>query len=83
MRRGGVPLLVPAFLAALSLPGCVSEQVADVAHDVLTLRSGTMSELKARRGQGPFRIYKVPPVEMLGVLATACGKAVGQRGFIR
>jgi hypothetical protein len=47
---------------------------------VLTLRNGTMSELKARRGQGPFRIYQVPPVEMLGVVATACGKAVGQRG---
>ena len=81
MRRARAGSLLAALaLAPLGLAGCVSEDVAESAQDVLTLRSGTMSGLRARRGQGPFHDYDVAPVEMLGVVASACGKAVGQRG---
>jgi hypothetical protein len=47
-----------AFLAG----GCSSDpddQVSQVAKDVLTLKTGTVSELKAQRGAGPFREYPV------------------------
>jgi hypothetical protein len=48
---------------ALLAGGCSSDpddQVSQVAKDVLTLKSGTVSELKAQRGAGPFREYPVP-----------------------
>ncbi len=63
------------------LAGCtVSENVQDSARDVLTLRSGTVNELKALRGTGPFTRYEVAPAEMLEVAAAACRKARGLRG---
>jgi hypothetical protein len=36
---------------------------------VLTLQSGTVSELQDLRGTGPFRDYEVPPEEMLDLAA--------------
>lgn len=41
------------------------KNVKDVAETVLTLQTGTVSELKARRDTGPFRDYAVPPAEMM------------------
>ena len=60
---------------ALTLPGCLSKNVRAAAHDVFTLRNGTISELRNRRGSGPFRRYDVPPDEMLQVIAEACRHA--------
>ena len=69
--RAGVVLVL-----ALLVPACaVKEEVRDVAKDVLTLKRGTISGLKAKRGQGPFTRYEVPPETMLSVLEEACGKA--------
>ena len=64
-----------AVLLAGLLPGCVSKHVRAVAHDVFTLRSGTISALKAQRGTGPFRRYEVAPDELLDLIAEAAGKA--------
>ena len=72
MRRGGWVLLL---LVAPGAPGCVSKDVRESARDVLTLRSGTVSELRDRRGRGPFRRYELPPAEMLEVLGAAARKA--------
>jgi len=78
VSRGRRLVCLSSLLACLaSAPGCVSENVKDIAHDVLTLRSGTISALKDMRGQGPFHMYSVPPAEMLEVAAAACRKAVG------
>ena len=78
MSRGRRLVCLGSLLVCLACaPGCVSENVKDVAHDVLTLRTGTISALKDMRGQGPFHMYPVPPAEMLEVVAAACRKAVG------
>jgi|GEM_PF-1753772 len=72
----GLLLLAGSLLASCT----VSENVRDSARDVITLRSGTVSELKALRGSGPFTRYEVAPREMLEVAAAACRKARGLRG---
>ena len=76
-RASGLLLLLASAWAGA---GCVSKEVRDSAKDVLTLRSGTVSELRDQRGQGPFHLYDVAPSEMLQVAAAACRKAVGLRG---
>lgn len=66
----------PLLLVAVLLPACrVSESVQTSARDVLTLRNGTIHELRERRGQGPFVRYEVAPEAMLDVLAAAAGRA--------
>ena len=45
---------------------------------IFTLQSGTVSELRDRRGTGPFLTYDVPPAEPLGVVEEAARKA----GFV-
>lgn len=57
-----------ALLGALLLAGGCSKDVRESAETVLTLQSGTMSDLRARRGDGPFHAYLVPPAEMLGIV---------------
>lgn len=70
-RAGSLVLLL-----AVAAGGCaLKEEVRDVAKDVLTLKRGTISDLKRMRGQGPFTRYEVPPETMLEVVAEACGKA--------
>jgi hypothetical protein len=69
-----------AAALALALGGCVSDAVVESAVTVLTLQGGTVSELRDRRGTGPFRTYDVPPAEMLGVIERAAGKARGLGG---
>ncbi len=75
MRIALLVLLVSSCLIA----GCagLDEDVQDAATNVLTLQSGTISELKAKRGSGPFTTYAVPPDEMLTVLRDAASKARG------
>lgn len=68
--------LVPCLL----LGGCVSERTAEAVRDVVTLRTGTISELRDRRGRGPFQEHEVPPADMLEVVARACRAMVGLRG---
>ena len=71
-RWGGAALLALALGAA----GCaLKESVRDSAHDVLTLRRGTISGLRDLRGTGPFRHYDLAPEAMLEVVAAACAHA--------
>lgn len=65
---------------ALALGGCASEQARLAVRDVLTLRTGTVSELRDRRGRGPLREHAVPPEAMLELAAQACRGMVGLRG---
>ena len=76
MRR---VLLMPCLVVGL-LGGCsgLDDNVKDSAETVLTLRSGTMSDLRQRVGQGPFRTYEIPPDEMLEILEEAVGEARGR-----
>jgi hypothetical protein len=60
VNRARVPRLLAAALAAVALGACASDpddEVTKVAKEVLSLKSGTVSELKAQRGAGPFREY--------------------------
>lgn len=63
------------LLLALPLAGCLSDDALKTAETVLTLQSGTMSELRNMRGQGPFRTYDVAPDVMLGVVEEAARMA--------
>lgn len=65
---------------ALACPACVSKEVQASAETVLSLRSGTMSDLRQRRGQGPFTRYDVPPGRMLEILEAAVRRARGSGG---
>ena len=67
--------VVLASLLLLGLSGCVSDQVKETAETVLTLQGGTISELRERRGSGPFTTYDVAPDVMLSVLERAAGRA--------
>lgn len=66
-----------ALVAALALGGgcALKESVRDSAHDVFTLRRGTISALRDLRGTGPFRRHPLPPDAMLEVVAAACRRA--------
>ena len=68
-------------LALLLLAACASDdttdQIKEIAENVVTLQSGTMSELRERRGQGPFRRYEQPPEVMLEVVEEAVRRARG------
>jgi hypothetical protein len=58
--------------AAAALAGCSAESrknVKDVAGNLLTLKTGTMSDLEEERGTGPFTDYAVPPEEMVDLVA--------------
>lgn len=74
-------------LALVLLGGCAggsgsvdSETLKEVAGNVLTLQSGTISELRAKRGKGPFLHYDLPPDELLTVVYRAAKKAKGGDG---
>ena len=66
-----------AGVAFVLLLGCsgADESVREAAETVLTLQSGTVNELRNKRGSGPFTTYDVPPDEMLEVLDRAARKA--------
>lgn len=75
---------MPRTLALLGLLAplvwACSGPVGESAETVLTLQSGTMSELRACRGRGPFLHYDVPPREMMEVIGDAARKARGAGG---
>lgn len=66
-----------ALLAAVLAASCSGttekegKEVKEIATNVLTLQSGDLTTLRARRGEGPFREYAVPPAEMVGVAEKA------------
>ena len=64
---------LPALLL-LAAAGCASssssgtstgDSVKEIAVNVLTLQTGAVTQIRERRGDGPFRDYAVPPAEML------------------
>ena len=58
-----------ALLVTLSAcKGGVSKDTEKAIENVVTLRSGTVSDLHEQYGTGPFRDYAVPPAEMLGIV---------------
>lgn len=80
MRSAGRAVVLALALGS-SASGCrLSETERDSVRDVLTLRRGTISDLRALRLTGPFTRYEVPPGEMLLVVADAAGKARDSRG---
>ena len=82
MRVRGRPTLVLAAGLALLLGGCsetgTAKEVREIAENVVTLQTGTTSELRDRRGTGPFRTYDMAPDEMVEVLEAALKRAGGR-----
>lgn len=75
-RSRSAPALALALVGVLlGSAACVDERVQETAETVLTLQSGTISELRNRRGSGPFTTYEVPPDEMLEILEAAARRA--------
>ena len=80
------PARLPALFAGLTLlfGGCgdtgTAKQVREIAESVVTLQTGTTSELRDRRGSGPFREFDVAPDEMVEVLEAAMKRAGGEDG---
>ena len=76
------PMLLPGavLLCAVLCSACsgIDEQVRDSAETVLTLRSGTLTDLRRQTGSGPYTRYELPPEEMLDVVAEAARKARGK-----
>ncbi len=71
MKRPSPPRVALATLLALGAPACSSgtgKTVKEVAVNVVTLQSGVVTELRDRRGTGPFLAYDVPPDEMLDLV---------------
>ena len=75
--------LLPVLVAVGALAACgdtgTAKQALEIAENVVTFQTGTTSELRDRRGTGPFREYDVPPDEMLEVLEAAMRRAAGDR----
>ena len=61
-------VVLAAAVCVASLPAC-SKDIRETAVTVFTLQSGSMTSLRARRGDGPFRTYAVPPAEMISIVA--------------
>lgn len=78
MRRLGVCLL--GLLLAACASDDTTDEIKEVAENVVTLQSGTITELRELRGQGPFRRYEQPPDVMLEVVEEAIGHARGMGG---
>ncbi len=57
--------------------GGLDKEVKETIVAVVTLQSGTISELKDRRGTGPFTTFDRSPDEMVEILERAARKARG------
>jgi hypothetical protein len=73
VTRGAAALAIAAALVAAATSACTmskgtKEFVQDAATNLVTLRQGTITDLRARRGTGPFREYAVPPDEMVTIV---------------
>jgi hypothetical protein len=81
VTRPALPVVAVALAVLLAACGSTSEdssssndkskQVKEIATNVLTLQSGTVSDLRARRGRGPFLEFDVPPDEMVSIAEKA------------
>ena len=73
--------VVVLTLAVFPVAGCgetgTAKQVREIAVNVVTLQTGTTSELRDRRGTGPFHEYAVAPDGMVQVLEDAMRRAAG------
>ncbi len=58
----------------------LSDTAQETLVNVVTLQRGTISELRTRRGSGPFRTYARSPDVMLEVVHRAAQKARGPDG---
>lgn len=76
------PTLLALLLTLATAPACsgISETTQETIVNVLTLQRGTISELRTRRGTGPFRTYAVPPDRLLAAAHRAAGMARGEDG---
>ena len=73
--------LALALVLGSCAAGCsLSETERKAVRDVVTLRRGTISDLRAQRLTGPFHRYEVPPEEMMRVAADAVRTARDFRG---
>ena len=72
------------LLLAVAVAGCASDDTTDlvkeVATNVVTLQTGTMTDLRERRGGGPFTRYEHAPDVMLEVVEEAARRARGMGG---
>lgn len=75
---GGFGVLV---LASGCTGGTSTENLEEIAVNVVTLQSGTTTDLRERRNQGPFVTYEVSPEGMLLVLETAMKQAGGEASW--
>lgn len=63
-------LVLLAAVVGAGVPAACSKDVRETAATVFTLQGGSMTAMRARRGDGPFRIYPVPPAEMISIVAS-------------
>ncbi len=73
-------LLAVLILCAPVGACCLEPTVQETVDNVTSLKGGTMSGLRARRGLGPFTTYDRPPDEMIEIVEEAARKAVGLGG---
>lgn len=78
MTAPALPVLLAGLLLLGGCAGGISDRALDSAVTVATLRDGTMSALRERRGQGPFQRYDVAPDVLLDAVARAAAQARGR-----
>lgn len=59
--------ILAAGAALVASPAC-SKTIRETAATVFTFQGGSMTALRERRGDGPFRTYPVPPTEMISIV---------------
>lgn len=77
---GSRALSAAAGLVLLTACSGISDTAKETIVNVVTLQRGTISELRTRRGTGPFRTYARSPEVMLEVVHRAARKARGPDG---
>lgn len=78
LARATCVTCVAFLLGAVGCAGGLGDRAVESLATVATLRSGTMSELRAQRGLGPFRRYEVAPDVLLEAVAAAATHARGR-----
>ena len=70
----------PACSSSLFGEGATGDAAREAVMNVATMRGGTLSALRDRRGRGPFREYDVSPEVLLRAVERAAGQARGRGG---
>ncbi len=78
MSSRWIPVAILALLCVACGDTGTAAQVRELAENVVTLQTGTTSELRDQRGTGPCRGYDVGPDEMVEVLEDAMKRADGK-----